>query len=348
LALFKGRFRHSTMPQLLEIARRLREIFGPETSLLDGGYAPDDAFCTDEAEGLAAGAGIQGDVVDRAVDKLLDERDESPKPSSAGSGGPRGLNLGEHETFNEITAVVPVPHNPAEHARYARQVTRHAQQLRRYFENLGFGLRAQTRRLQGRSIDRTLLRRMVLTGDPRILISRQVQRYTDLFLGVVIDCSGSMAGASMEKARLFGTLLAEAVRGQPGIDLRIFGFTDKVIYDAGTAKRCAVHGLVANGGNNDAAGLWHAYQAARASRRKAKLLVMISDGAPTECTVAALRGLVQRLTRRKCCCAQVAVMPLAEICFPHYVLLEDNQLDTCVRQFGAVIMRLVGQALGKA
>ena len=346
LALFKGRFRHSTMAQLLEIARKLRDLFGAETNLLDVGYAPDDAFTTDEAEGLAAGEGIQGDALQRAVDKLLDEAKGADK-STPGAGGSRGLNLGEHESFKDVTKVVPIAHNPAEHAKYARQVSRHAQQLRRYFLNLGFGLRAQTRRLQGRSLDRTRLRSLVLTGDPRVLISRHVRRYTDLFLGVIIDCSGSMAGASMEKARLFGTLLAEAVRGQAGIDLRLFGFTDQVIYDAGTAQRCAVHGLVANGGNNDAAGLWHTYQAARASKRKARLLVMISDGAPTECTVAALRGLVQRLTRRKVCCAQVAVMPLVEICFPHYVLLQDNKLDTCVRQFGAVIMKLVGQALGK-
>jgi len=73
--------------------------------------------------------------------------------------------------------------------------------------------------------------------------------------------------------------------GLAGIDVRLFGFTDHVIYDAGDATRCAVHGLRADGGNNDAAGLWHAAQTALASRRKAKLLVMISDGLPTQCTV---------------------------------------------------------------
>jgi hypothetical protein len=346
LALFKGRFRQATMPQLLEIARKLREIFGSETSLLDMGYSPDDAFVGDEADGLAAGAGIQGDLLDREVDRLLSEKSRPERPSE-GAGGSRALNLGPHETFNEINKVVKVPHNPAEHAKYARQVARHARQLRRFFAHLGFSLRPERMRVQGRQLDRTRLRGLVLTRDPRVLISRQAQRWTDLFVGMVIDCSGSMAGASMEKARLFGTLLAEAVRGQPGIDLRIFGFTDKVIFDAGTAQRCAVHALAANGGNNDAAGLWYAYQAARRSKRRAKLLVMISDGAPTECTVAALRGLVRRLTQWKCCCAQVAVQPLSEICFPHYVLLQEHQLDACVRQFGAVIMRLVGAALGK-
>ena len=43
--------------------------------------------------------------------------------------------------------------------------------------------------------------------------------------------------------------------------------------------------------------------------------------------------------------AQVAVRPLDDACFPHYVLLEDDNLDECVRRFGAVMMRLVRQAL---
>src|SRR5207253_2411790 len=108
-----------------------------------------------------------------------------------------------------------------------------------------------------------------------------------------------------------------AAKGMRGIDVRVFGFTDTVIYDAGDAQRCAAHSLEANGGNNDAAALWHAAQAARASRRSAKLLVMISDGAPTECTAAALKALVVRLTRSmRMCCAQVAVCPIEVVCFP--------------------------------
>jgi hypothetical protein len=153
-------------------------------------------------------------------------------------------------------------------------------------------------------------------------------------------------GENIEKAKLFGVLLAEAARGLDGIDVRLFGFTDQTIYDAGDAGRCAVHGLLAAGGNNDAAGLWHAAQAALTSRRKAKLLVMISDGLPTECSVAALRGLVRQLgVRLKMCCAQVAVRPLEEVCFPNYVLLEESDPGKSVRRFGAIVARLVRKAL---
>src|SRR6185312_2718721 len=35
LALFRGKFRRSTMPDLMAVARRLREIFGWETDLLN-------------------------------------------------------------------------------------------------------------------------------------------------------------------------------------------------------------------------------------------------------------------------------------------------------------------------
>ena len=40
-----------------------------------------------------------------------------------------------------------------------------------------------------------------------------------------------------------------------------------------------------------------------------------------------------------------AVRPLDDVCFPHYVLLEDDQVDACVGRFGAVMMKLVRQAL---
>jgi hypothetical protein len=155
-----------------------------------------------------------------------------------------------------------------------------------------------------------------------------------------------MHGASMERAHAFGVLLAEAVRGLPGVDLRIWGFDDHVIFDAGDARRPAVTSLAPGGGNNDAAGLWHAARVAMTSPRKAKVLVMISDGLPTECSVAALRALVTRLTRRHhLSCAQVAVRPLEEQCFPQYVEIGDENLDAAVRRFGTIVASLVGRTL---
>jgi hypothetical protein len=156
-----------------------------------------------------------------------------------------------------------------------------------------------------------------------------------------MQCSGRI-----ERARLFAALIAEAVRGMGTIDLRLFGFTDQVIYDAGDAGACAAHRLAAGGGNNDAAALWHAAQVARRSRRRSQVLVMISDGLPTECSAAALKNLVEQLTRRaRMVCAQVAVAPITEPCFPHYVLLNDSNQDEAVRRFGVLVGALVRRSM---
>jgi hypothetical protein len=141
-------------------------------------------------------------------------------------------------------------------------------------------------------------------------------------------------------------LVAEAVRTLPGVDARFFGFTDSVIYDAGSATECGVVGLTTSGGNNDAAALYHAANVALSSKRRAKVLVMISDGLPTNCSVAALRGLVTDLTRRRgIVCAQVAVRRLEEVCFPSYVVLDDNEPDVAVAKFGRMIGELARRSL---
>ena len=99
--------------------------------------------------------------------------------------------------------------------------------------------------------------------------------------------------------------------------------------------------MEANGGNNDAAALFHAARVASASPRRTRVLVMISDGLPTECSVEALRALVTNLGRKGIICAQVAVHPLEEVCFPNYVVLDETNLDMSVARFGELIMKLV-------
>jgi hypothetical protein len=342
LDLFKGRFRQSTMPEMLALARRLREIFGWQANLLSA-LGQDASLGADGSELLRVGEGMTNDEVREAMRRLLDRRKD---PDAKGPPA-RVINVSPDEEFTPITTVQRVPFDAAKHAAYAKQVARHARQMRRYFDELGIALEPQRFRTRGKRLDPTRVRDVVLRGDPRMLLAREPRIRTDLFLGVVIDCSGSMqVKQNIEKAKLFGTLVAEAARSCRGIDLRVFGFTDRVIYDAGDALRCAVHSLEAGGGNNDAAALWHAALTARASRRRAKLLVMISDGLPTECSVAALRALVSRLTNRwKMCCAQVAVQALEEICFPHYVLLDEADPDASVRRFGAIVMKLVQRVL---
>lgn len=341
LALFTKRFRKSDMATLLEISGRLQEIFGWQTRMLNL-LDQERSTLPGEDELIILGDGITEDEIQSAIDAILD-----PRNKADGERPTRVINMGSERSFPTISHVVQTAYDAALHSTYAASVARHARQMQRFFVELGLSAHIQRRRLQGRWIDRSRLMPLVIQRDPRVLIARILKPSADLFLGILIDCSSSMeVNENIEKAKRFGTLLAEAARGVTGIDVRIFGFTDSTIYDAGCARRCAAHNLSAGGGNNDAAALWHASRVAQGSRRMARLLVMISDGSPTECTTTALTDLVQRLTRKEhMCCAQVALAPLHEVCFPNYIELEEGNLNDSVRRFGEVIARLVRQTL---
>jgi hypothetical protein len=347
LRLFRGNFRRADMARLYEITKELAAIFGDDVSLLQN-FDMDRSLTWTEDETIQAHEDVFSDEVQRQVEQALSASESGRDGRVISRHGGHGMNLGENLEFPRIDEVVKLHHNPAAHAAIADPLKREAAILRSALRQLGIGTRPQRRRTQGRRFDRARTQDLVLKGDPRVLWSREQFRFTDLFLGVAVDCSGSMYGEKMDKARVFATLLAEAVRGMKEVDLRLFGFTHRTIFDAGDARTCAAHDLVALDGNNDAGALWHVYSHALRSKRSAKLLVMISDGLPSDCTVASLRALVARLTRRGCCCAQVAVAPISEICFPHYVLLGDDELSASVRKFAAVTSKLVQKALGGA
>lgn len=348
LALFRGRFRHADMDELWRITEELARLFASELPFADlcGGH---ETLGDTEREGAIARRDLSDDEVQEQIERILDPRQLGKHEGRSGRlSGKLAINVGEDERFDVITTIRRVPRKPDEHRKRAREVARHAARLRAYLCELGLNLVPRHARLRGRSFDRTRIQAVVLRRDPRMLIARELEIRSDLFIGVLIDCSGSMSIRDLlAKAQTFAVLIAEAVRALPGVDARFFGFTDSVIWDAGDAERCAVTSLETEGGNNDAAALLHAAQVAAGSRRKAKLLVMISDGLPTECSVAALRNLVVQLGRRHIICAQVAVRPLEEVCFPHYVSLADESIERATVRFGELIAKLARRALGR-
>ncbi|HVH97829.1 MAG TPA: hypothetical protein VM869_03940 [Enhygromyxa sp.] len=348
LDLFKGRFRHADMAELWRITEALAQLFAGELPLANvcGGH---ETLGDCEREGAVARGAVSDDAVQEEVERILDPRQLQAGEGRSRVSGKLAINVGEDERFDLITDVRRVPRKPDAHRKVAREVTRHAARLRAYLCELGLDLVPRHARLRGRTFDRSRTQAVVVRRDPRMLIARELEVHNDLFIGVLIDCSGSMSVRDLlAKACHFAVLIAEAVRSLPGVEARFWGFTDSVIWDAGDAERCAVTSLESSGGNNDAAALLHAAQVAAAARRRAKLLVMISDGLPTQCSVAALRNLVVQLGRRQqIVCAQVAVRPLEEICFPHYVLLSEEPLELATVRFGELVSKLARRALGR-
>jgi hypothetical protein len=340
LAHFDGGFRRLDMQGLYDVASAVAELFGGRQAVaaLFGGH---ESIPWSEAEGQRHGEAISDDEVQREVDRILDPRQTRGAPES----GPKNrfaLNVNPKVEFDRIEQVERLPFDPGKHQPVAASVRRHSMRLRDFLHRLGRALVPRRARLRGRAFDRTRVRAVVTRRDPRMLVARETELANDLFVGTVIDCSSSMdAFDNIEKAKRFGVLVAEAVRDLPGVEARFFGFTDRVIYDAGDGGRCAVTSMEAGGGNNDAAALYHAARAASVSPRRTRVLVMISDGLPTECSTAALRALVVDLGRKGFICAQVAVHPLEEVCFPNYVLLDEKSMDASVARFGDLIMKLV-------
>lgn len=348
LALFaRASFRKSSMDELLAVAREIRRIFEDECPLMNVIPSHEAVGHGDDGDFDRHSEGITDDELRREVDRIIHRQRRGDSYPTAGS-GKRWINVTEETDFDLIHDVVRLRYDGAQHRSLSARVRRSASTLRMYLTRLGLHLEPQRLRVRGRRVDPSRLRALVTRGDPRVLVTREVQSKTDLFIGVLVDCSGSMSSRdNMERARLFAALIAEAARAMPSIDVRIFGFTDRVIYDAGDAARPAVHALEANGGNNDSAALWFAANVARASHRRAKLLVMISDGLPTECSAASLEHLAHELTRRhKMCCAQIAVQALPEVLFPHYVVCDGPDTDGVVRRFGAIVETLVKRAIG--
>ena len=346
LQLFRHKFRTSSMEELLEITYKLREIFGHECDFLET-FGQDQIVQGDAEDSLIHGAGITNEELQSEILRIDDPEGQG---TTGGDGERRRwINISEDEDFARINTVVRLPSHRAAHAKLSELVAREARQFRQYLIDLGVTMQAERRRLRGRRLDRSSMQNLILKSDPRILIAREPRYMTDVFMAVIIDCSGSMEfNDNIGKAKLFAAMLADACRGLTGVDLRLFGFTDSVIYDAGDANRPAIAPLRSEGGNNDAAALLHAAQIAQQSKRRAKVLVMISDGLPTECSAAALRSLVVRITRKyQMCCAQVAVQPLEEICFPYFTLLDHNDVMQSVRSFGTTVARLVRKALGR-
>lgn len=136
-------------------------------------------------------------------------------------------------------------------------------------------------------------------GQTAIFIDDQADDRTSVHVEVAVDCSSSMhsatnilkAGEKFLSAKIVGLAVEEAIRGQQGMSFHGWGFTDRAIYDCGTAGKRGISGLVCLGGNNDSAMLDHMGKSALNSGKVVNILLMISDGQPSDCSWGSLNFL---------------------------------------------------------
>lgn len=260
---------------------------------------------------------------------------------TAKAAGGQDYNAGSELDFAELAHEITLDADPQGFRALVRENRKHVSGLRRHFELLGsreVERRAQSR---GHRLDVGQVRRLVTRPTTQLLVRREQDVGANAYIGLLIDRSGSMHGEKITLARRFAALLTEAAGGVRGLVGHVNAFDDDTFYRLGDFRRNAIARLESGGGNNDAGGLLRAAQLAEQSGMQNRLLVMISDGSPTECTVAALANLVQFLGRRKkIACAQVCVDRVRDRVFPVTLDVRQLGMDASVHEFGRLLVRL--------
>ncbi len=334
LQLFASGFRNSTMDDLLQVARKLRQIFGNQVALLDL-LAQDRVMAGDGDDLLVHGEGLCQADIDREIGRCHARRINA----AASEGLPVKARVKRPADENVEQEVAQVAYDPAAQQVYAQQAAHAARLLRQFLLRSGETLHHDPRRVRGSSLDRSRIRALVLRGDPRVLKLRQSLYTPDLFLGVLIDCSSEMDN-DIERAKLFASAIAVAAQGMSGIEARFFGFTHNTIYEAGDADRPASHGLATRCCKNVTAALRHVADRALDSKRKHRLLVVVDMPETEDCTRDSLRTLARLLARQwNIHCAEVAVAPPACKCCPQTVVLAEGQMAQSARQLGKICVQ---------
>ena len=267
--------------------------------------------------------------------------EQPPKQRGKGGAGGQVLNLSQTLDFDELEQEEDLKPNFDKNAEIKASIRKHIRLLRHYFERLGRVTTDIYASRQGKRLDIQQARQIAFRPTHSLLVNSIDDIAPNLYMGVLVDRSGSMDGEKLEKAKAFAMLLAESAKGMRGIDGHINAFDHNTFYRMGNFKRNAIGALESDGGNNDAGGLQRAAQLAMASGKQNKLLVMISDGSPTRCSVESLRDLVVHLTKKQgFVCAQVAVDEIEEIAFPHFIDLSEHDFQESVTRFGKLLMRL--------
>jgi len=255
------------------------------------------------------------------------------------------LNIARALKFGVIETIAMPPPDKQMYNNFKATVQGPSRAMRRFLLTLGQAEREQFGKRQGQRLDPARIRKLAAVNDPQVMIGRETVQAPDLFLGLCIDCSGSMVVEDrLDKALSFATLLMESAKGLEGVECRALGFEDTVLWELGKAGSPLLAGLKPGGGNNDAAGLLAMAKHALLSPCKHRLLIMISDGFPTDCSQESLANLVRHLDdvyNIKSVQVAVAELEADRVAFPDFTDLTQHQIPVAVKMFGRMVQRIL-------
>ncbi len=255
------------------------------------------------------------------------------------------INLAKELDFAALKKKIRLDVDHEKNQALVASVRKHIRLLRPYFEKLGKKLIEEYASRQGKRLDIVQARRLAYAPVSNLLVSVREEKAPDLYLGLLIDRSGSMDGEKIERAKAFATLIVESAKGLRGIEGHVSAFDDDTFFELGTFQHHSIGSLETGGANNDSGGLHQAAMLALQSNKKNRIVVMLSDGMPTHCSFASLEALVKKLSKQYgILCAQVAVDHIEQIAFPHYVDLSQYDFHESVAHFGRLLIQLTQRA----
>lgn len=242
--------------------------------------------------------------------------------------------------FNVIENVVPVEPDIDYLADCQEELYPMARQLRRQLNRCGTALKDIDGQPDGYDFIEEI--EALQMGETAVFIDDEEVQKASLHVEVAVDCSSSMLtanktlkdGEKFEMAKKFALLVELAIQDQPGMTGKFWGFTDGAIYDCGNAGEGRISGLVCSGGNNDSAMLWHMGQSAARSDKVIKLLFMLSDGQPSDCSWGSLNNLVIKFEGEGMIPWQFALDKIDDPAFQRYFT------DLCGQSMAEAIMTM--------
>lgn len=206
--------------------------------------------------------------------------------------------------WTPITDIRPVHANPAVLAELMPKVQACSRPVREGLERLGERTKDRDDQLSGGAIGEE--GHKVFTGNMGIWQENLPVQLPSVDVRVIGDCSSSENLESPyfkpgEKFRTVQTMAMVAEHAMASVSKRVsgglYGYVDSVIFDAGKPGEWGVTGLVCRGGNNDTAALDHARKASLASSQDIKIIIVINDAQPADCSARSFNDMVAQCRR---------------------------------------------------
>lgn len=247
-------------------------------------------------------------------------------------------------TFGRITATQPVDADPNFLSRSSDEVEDAARRLQSSLERVGIVNRERDNQEEGFDLIEDI--EQVFLGQTELCVDEDQVNRLALNVQVVVDCSQSQAdptkrlkrGEKLARSKKFALAIERALVGKRRASCNLWGYNDTTIFDCGRAGQGRVSGLKASGGNNDAAALQYVSTMAQGGADTVKLLVLISDDQPADCSWGALNELGRKLLAQGFVIVLVVVDNVDDPSLPWNVVdLHTKSLDEAATSLGHVI-----------